>query len=84
MVVNLFLSFIRENIPLITLLITTVLAITSLFSTLINKKMLTTSSQPTLKIALNGISIYPDIVPEREQVDIGDVLNDTRYWLNII
>lgn len=87
MVVDLFMQFLRwseANISLITLAITSVLAVTSLASTAISQKTLKISSQPTLKIVLNGISLYPDIVLEKEPFNVETIINDSvRYYINI-
>jgi hypothetical protein len=87
MVVDLFMQFLRwteANLSLITLAISSVLAITSLASTAVSQKMLKISSQPTLKIVVDEISLYPDIVLEKEPFDIETIINDNvRYIINI-
>lgn len=46
--------------------------------------MLKISSQPTLKIVVNGIFLYPDIVLEKEPFDIETMIDDNvRYCINI-
>ena len=54
-------EWIAKNVTLLTLLVTTVLMMITLVYTLITRKMLRLSSQPTIRIKTKNISIIPDI-----------------------
>lgn len=56
-----FINWISNNMSLMTLIITAILTIITLFYTLITRRMLRLTSQPTITIRTNNVSIIPDI-----------------------
>lgn len=78
-------NFFNNNREFITLIVTIIVALISLISTYITRKMLILSSLPSLKIDTKGIHINPDIIEEPHYLNINRVVkDDTRYWFNLI
>ena len=76
-------EWISKNVTLLTLLVTTVLMIITLVYTLITRKMLRLSSQPTIRIKTKNISIIPDIPDSSNIGDAKDDLGDERYCITV-
>ena len=74
-------EWIAKNVTLLTLLVTTVLMIITLSYTLITRRMLRLSSQPTIRIKPKGISIHPDISDAAKIGGKKDDLKNDRYCI---
>ena len=79
-------EWIMANLPLfismVSLIVTLILAISSLTTTRTNLKTLQLSSQPTIKINIEEISLHPEIELDKDNKPI--VKEKERYFLNII
>ena len=76
--------FINNNREFITLIITIVVALTTLIYTYITRRILILSSQPTIKIDTENISITPDIKKKLNASNVKkSIKDDTRYWFTL-
>ena len=76
-------DWISKNITVLTLLVTIALMIITLVYTLITRKMLQLSSQPTVRIKTKKISLVPDIPTSVHIGDINDALENERYCITV-
>ncbi|MFH1293775.1 MAG: hypothetical protein ABIJ44_06550, partial [Pseudomonadota bacterium] len=74
-----FMNWISNNISLMTLIVTAILTIITFLYTLITRRMLRLTSQPTITIRSKNVSISPDI-PDTALIDGNDdSLGKERY-----
>jgi hypothetical protein len=74
-------NWISNNIAALTLIVTSILTIITLFYTLITRKMLRLASQPTITIRPKKVSIHPDIPDIIKISDSNDELGEARYCI---
>ena len=74
-------NWISSNISALTLFVTGVLTIITLFYTLITRQMLRLAAQPTVAIKALNVSIYPEIPDTAKVAGSDDDLEKERYCL---
>jgi hypothetical protein len=81
-------DWVSNNISLLTLIITTILAITTLVYTLITRRMLSLASQPTIAIRPLKVSIIPDLPTTTRIGENEDDLENCQcclaFWCELI
>lgn len=76
-------EWVSNNVSLLTLLVTSVLMVITLVYTLITRRMLRLSSQPTIRINAKEIYIHPDIPDAAKIGESKDDLENHRYCIGI-